>query len=611
MMLLPIKVACGAVVITILIASVTNIAVAFCFWFFPWISLSIFLSSEVSFSLWWWIFHSPSLASQPDIHAPKHHDPEKAFSRFEALAKTSRLLAHKSYRKTGAISEEPPPVDIKRFLSWWFSGVDFSSVKRGNVAELFAYAFHYKTIAMMEQDGLGHLPMQMVERLEKATGNSLSLGYQEGLKPMFHLWEPLRCHPRPLTFYLLMELLSLWAHAVLVLVMRYKVHNMPKLVSTPSLACTSQEIPLAKLERVESSDVANANRRTPMPPKGGLIRGSTDRPFSLGVYTFGSPEGGWGSRPASGGLRAEGIKQRPQVVDCRDDHDMQPSRASSSPLHNAGLQHDEASSLLSLPPTARASKQKDSVGLCISSSSGVTSLATAGSSSCREPPILMLHGVGFGLMSYLPLAARLASTGRPVICMKIRHISMQLTRYIPMACEVAEDVIQVIDSLGVEQVSVVAHSYGTFVASVLAQRHGHRLHSACLIDPVCFGVFMPNLLGNFVYRHSHQLKGTGPMDWLMCFISRDVHVASTFGRRFYWSDVNLWADDLPKKCLVVLSGRDDLIHVEEVRCVINCCTSARLLYHPDHMHAGCLLDAKWQDKIVSEIVDLLGANKKH
>jgi hypothetical protein len=35
---------------------------------------------------------------------------------------------------------------------------------------------------MMEQEGLGQLPMQMVERLENATGNRLPLGYQEGLK---------------------------------------------------------------------------------------------------------------------------------------------------------------------------------------------------------------------------------------------------------------------------------------------------------------------------------------------------------------------------------------------------------------------------------------------
>jgi len=40
------------------------------------------------------------------------------------------------------------------------------------------------------------------------------------------------------------------------------------------------------------------------------------------------------------------------------------------------------------------------------------------------PPILVLHGVGFGLMSYLSLLSRLAKLGRPIICLKIRHVSM-------------------------------------------------------------------------------------------------------------------------------------------------------------------------------------------
>lgn len=46
----------------------------------------------------------------------------------------------------------------------------------------------------------------------------------------------------------------------------------------------------------------------------------------------------------------------------------------------------------------------------------------------------------------------------------------------------------------------MAHSYGTFVTSVLAQLYPQRLRFVCLIDPVCLGIFMPNLLGNFVYR---------------------------------------------------------------------------------------------------------------
>ena len=144
--------------------------------------------------------------------------------------------------------------------------------------------------------------------------------------------------------------------------------------------------------------------------------------------------------------------------------------------------------------------------------------------------------MGAGLFPYLLFVAKLAATGIPCLCVKMRHVSMQLTHSIPTATEVAADVVVALDTLGVEkvmgggwevgvgryincsvhhlcvhhqrdtalapsiQVCVVAHSYGTFVAAVLAQHYPHRLHSICLVDPVCLGVFLPNLLQNFLYR---------------------------------------------------------------------------------------------------------------
>lgn len=41
---------------------------------------------------------------------------------------------------------------------------------------------------------------------------------------------------------------------------------------------------------------------------------------------------------------------------------------------------------------------------------------------------------------------------------------------------------------------------GTFIAGMLARNHRKRVHTLCLIDPVCFGMFMPHLLYNFLYR---------------------------------------------------------------------------------------------------------------
>ena len=42
---------------------------------------------------------------------------------------------------------------------------------------------------------------------------------------MFHLWEPLRCSPRPLVFYLVSELLSWWSHLVMTMVLGYRCVN--------------------------------------------------------------------------------------------------------------------------------------------------------------------------------------------------------------------------------------------------------------------------------------------------------------------------------------------------------------------------------------------------
>lgn len=50
------------------------------------------------------------------------------------------------------------------------------------------------------------------------------------------------------------------------------------------------------------------------------------------------------------------------------------------------------------------------------------------------------------------------------------------------------------------QVCCVAHSYGTFVASRMAQLYPASIQSLALLDPVNLGVFMPHLVQNFIYR---------------------------------------------------------------------------------------------------------------
>lgn len=54
----------------------------------------------------------------------------------------------------------------------------------------------------MADEGLAHIPAQMLDKLEHAWGLVLEPGYTQGLQFMGHLWEPLKAQWRPLAFYL-------------------------------------------------------------------------------------------------------------------------------------------------------------------------------------------------------------------------------------------------------------------------------------------------------------------------------------------------------------------------------------------------------------------------
>jgi hypothetical protein len=49
---------------------------------------------------------------------------------------------------------------------------------------------------------------------------------------------------------------------------------------------------------------------------------------------------------------------------------------------------------------------------------------------------VFLHGVGAGLLPYIPFLLRLTSLGQPVLAAEYRHLSMRWTDFIPTAPQV-------------------------------------------------------------------------------------------------------------------------------------------------------------------------------
>ena len=159
-------------------------------------------------------------------------------------------------------------------------------------------------------------------------------------------------------------------------------------------------------------------------------------------------------------------------------------------------------------------------------------------------PVLFLHGVGQGLLPYLDLLFLFASRGagggngggRPIIAPEFRHISMRWARRIPTVGALADSAARLLAALGHARAHAVGHSYGSLVASRFCQAHPGRVASAALLDPVCVGMFMPDLLYNFLYARPRLFGGTGSgcgsslVDVGMWLFSRELHMTATFCR---------------------------------------------------------------------------------
>eukprot|EP00878_Enallax_costatus_P021001 GHUV01022218.1.p1 GENE.GHUV01022218.1~~GHUV01022218.1.p1 ORF type:complete len:363 (+),score=23.66 GHUV01022218.1:408-1496(+) len=215
-------------------------------------------------------------------------------------------------------------------------------------------------------------------------------------------------------------------------------------------------------------------------------------------------------------------------------------------------------------------------------------------------PIIFLHGVGAGLLPYIPFLLRTTALGRPVLAVEYKHLSMRWTDFIPTAPEVAHDMSAMFELHRIRKASMVAHSYGTFYVSCLLKLYPEKVHSACLIDPVCCCMWSGHLISNFVYNPARST--TGLITWL---IARDIHTATSVSRNFFWTDVNMWPDEVPERAVVVLSGQDDLVPVAHVDAMLRHETNAVVMCNPRMSHADFLFSPSWQEKILAEVAQIV------
>lgn len=191
--------------------------------------------------------------------------------------------------------------------------------------------------------------------------------------------------------------------------------------------------------------------------------------------------------------------------------------------------------------------------------------------STTKSPILFIHGIGIGLYPYVHFLDELNRANIPqsdddevgIIVLELMPISFRITTQMPSQAELCAQIHSILRKHNWDRFVLVAHSYGTVVASHLLRNAnlGSRITATLLVDPVVFLLHLPDVAYNF----THRLPERANEHQLHYFASMDMGVSHTLARHFFWSENILWKEDIQgRKVTVVLGGQDLIVNADAV-----------------------------------------------
>ncbi|KAF4668906.1 hypothetical protein FOL47_002812 [Perkinsus chesapeaki] len=189
-------------------------------------------------------------------------------------------------------------------------------------------------------------------------------------------------------------------------------------------------------------------------------------------------------------------------------------------------------------------------------------------------PIVFCHGLGIGLLPYIPLVRdiREAFPDRDLFCIEIPHVAMRPYPNLPSSREMCVVVADMLTAWGYPRAHMIGHSFGTIVVRWLLAHEPDRIASLTLVDPVCFLMVKNDLLLN-TQRKAHD----DPMGILATYlVFRELYTAHTLTRNLFWEQNNLWPEELRDvPTHVSLCGKDFILPAHSVRRLLEAEEAAR------------------------------------
>jgi len=176
--------------------------------------------------------------------------------------------------------------------------------------------------------------------------------------------------------------------------------------------------------------------------------------------------------------------------------------------------------------------------------------------SHEKTPLIFVHGIGIGLITYMPLIDALVKTGRPVFLPEIPYVCAfrpwQSPHSVLQPAVVCSTMVSMLACHGFLKGAWMGHSYGTSWISYICKYAKHAVASVMFLDPVCFCLHAPTLTKSFVYMPADP--GT-----ISYFVRTDLVINLTIQRSFPWPWISLFTDQINVPCSIFLSEKDALV----------------------------------------------------
>ena len=223
-------------------------------------------------------------------------------------------------------------------------------------------------------------------------------------------------------------------------------------------------------------------------------------------------------------------------------------------------------------------------------------------------PIVFVHGVGVGLVTYMSFVRRLIEYDCPVMCVELPFVSMSIDPKVPSIDQQLDSIRRMLNTWGFESATFVGHSYGSILLSWMVQHAPERVASVCFIDPVVIMLNLKSTLYNFLYKHAAE---DGKISDL---VGSELFLNHALRRHFWWYRNIIWAQDMHREGIpssVIVSEKDEIVPSAEVALHIerfNEEMKGDSLVSYYMIQNGTHGDMLFDDSIQEEVLSVLSAN---